>query len=67
MSSAARTAAAGEEDMANKTENLSNIMGIGSFLSGAIKGVSAIASIGTGGFNIGGLLMGGGSPSGYGK
>lgn len=67
MSSAARTAAAGEEDIANKTENLSGIMGIGSFIGGAIKGVSAIASIGTGGFNIGSLLMGGGSPSGYGK
>lgn len=56
MSSAARMAAAGEMDIANKTEDLANTQGIGSFISGAIKGVAAIASIGAAPFT-GGLSL----------
>jgi hypothetical protein len=56
MSSAARTAAAGEFDIANKTEDLSKTMATGSFISGAIKGVAAIASIAAAPFT-GGLSL----------
>lgn len=52
MSGAARTAAAGEFSIADQTDQLakdtqsaSDTAGIGSFISGAIKGVGAIASI----------------------
>jgi hypothetical protein len=87
MANTARTTAAGEEDIANKTDVIANQTDqlaadtkaagqqaqIGDFISGALKGVAAVASIGlapfTGGASLalGGLVMGGGSPSGYGS
>jgi hypothetical protein len=73
MSDAARATASGLEDIANQTRNSGTITGIGDFISGAIKGVGAIASIAlapeTGGASLalGGLFMGGGSPTGYGS
>lgn len=71
MASTARTAAASEDQLASDTEAAGQKAEKGDFLSGAIKGVAAIASIAlapaTGGASlaIGGLLMGGGTPSGY--
>lgn len=74
MSAAARATAAGEEDLAKETEAAAKTQATGDFISSAIKGVAAVASIGlapfTGGASLaglGGLFMGGGSPSGYGK
>lgn len=59
MSSAARTAAAGEFDIANKTEDLAKTQGIGSFVSGAFKAAAAVASIAlapaTGGLSLAAL------------
>ena len=52
MSGAARMAAAGEFDIANQTDQLAKdtqsaaeVAGIGKLFSGALKGVTAIASI----------------------
>jgi hypothetical protein len=66
MSSAARTAAAGEFGVADQTDQLakdtqsaSDTAAAGSFISGAIKGIGAIASIGlapfTGGLSLAAL------------
>jgi hypothetical protein len=65
MSDAAKTAAGEEDQLATDTKNAADNAATGDFISGAIKGVAALASIGTGGLsNIGSLFMGGGSPSG---
>lgn len=83
MASTARTTAAGEEDIANQTDTIANQTdalaaqtvqagkdaATGDFISGAIKGVAAIASIAlapaTGGLSLAGLgVLGSGGGSG---
>lgn len=70
MSAAAKSTAAGLENLATETEEAGKTSEIGDFLSGAVKGIAGIASLAaapaTGGASlmIGGLFMGGGSPSG---
>lgn len=86
MASTARTTAAGEDSIADQTDVIANQTdqlaqetiaagkqaATGDFISSAIKGVAAVASVAlapaTGGLSLGGLgglFMGGGSPSGY--
>lgn len=78
MASTARTTAAGEDSIADQTDQLAQETiaagkqaATGDFISSAIKGVAAVASVAlapaTGGLSLaglGGLFMGGGSPSG---
>jgi hypothetical protein len=69
LSKAAQFAAAGDEEAAKAADQAAT----GATITGLIKGAASIASIGlapfTGGASlaIGGLFMGGGSPSGYGS
>lgn len=58
MSSTARTTAAGEEEIAKETESAGKTSEIGGFLSGALKGIGAIASIGLAPFTGGASLLG---------
>lgn len=65
--------AAGQDQLAVDTQKVADDSATGSFISAAIKGVAGVASLlaapATGGLSlaVGGLLMGGGSPSGYGS
>lgn len=70
MGAAARLAATAEDAAASAEDNA----GLGSMLGAAFKGAAAVASIfaapATGGLSLaglGGMFMGGGSPSGYGS
>jgi hypothetical protein len=49
MAAAALTTATGEQNLANETIAAGNTAATGSFISSAIKGVAAIASLATGG------------------
>lgn len=63
--------AAQQQQLATATQNAANNAATGDFISSALKGVAAVASLvaapATGGASLalGGLVMGGGSPSGY--
>lgn len=56
MASTARTAAASEDRLANETEQAGKTAQIGDFISGALKGVAAVASIGLAPFTGGASL-----------